>query len=64
MERALVLKALIDPEFRRAVEDGSAGLKETTRLYILTAVKSITAQITSGSDLLLCKEPPPGPVPC
>ena len=64
MERELILKALTDPAFRRNLEENKANVDESTRTYVLAAVKGIDTQITAAADLLLCAHPPPGPVPC
>ena len=64
MERELILKALTDPAFRRGLEENTANVDESTRTYVLAVIKGIDTQITAAADLLLCAEPPPGPIPC
>lgn len=68
--RKLILKALIDPEFRRMLEEKPAAAlnmrdftevnKQEIRL-ILAAVKGISLQIAAAGDELLCAS---GPGPC
>lgn len=68
--RKLILKALTDPEFRKALEENPAavlGVREFTEVnkrevrLILAAVNGIAAQIAATADELLCA---PGPGPC
>ncbi len=61
MERELILKALTDPAFRRALEENDADVDEDTRNYVLAAVKSISTQVAKAPDELLCAS---GPGPC
>lgn len=65
--RKLVLKALIDPKFRKKLEENPAaalgvkGLSKVNELEVqcvLTAVDGIGRQIAATGDLLLCHEPP------
>lgn len=73
--RKLVLKALIDPEFRKVLEENptaALGVKELSKVNeweiqcVLTAVEGINRQIVATGDLLLCHngpEPEPGQEP-
>ncbi|MGD2248219.1 MAG: hypothetical protein PVF58_07405 [Candidatus Methanofastidiosia archaeon] len=68
--RELILKALVDPEFRKILEVEplrALELEEITEVnkqevrLILAAVRGINIQITAAADELLCAY---GPGPC
>ena len=68
--RDFILKALIDPEFRKALEENpgkALDMRELTEInkrevrLILAAVKGINTQIAAAADELLCAY---GPGPC
>ncbi len=63
MNRKLILKALIDPEFRKALEEEPAAVVKTRKFteinkreveLVLAMVEGIDAQITRTADELLC----------
>lgn len=62
-KRDFILKALIDPEFRKALEENpgrALNIRELTEInkrevrLILAAVKGINTQIAAAADELLC----------
>lgn len=66
--RELILRALIDPDFRRRLEKNPAavvGVREFSEVnkreirLVLAAVKGIAAQIAAAADELLCAPGPP-----
>jgi hypothetical protein len=63
VNRELILKALIDPEFRKALEKKPAAVVKTRKFteinkreveLVLAMVEGIDAQITRTADELLC----------
>ena len=61
--RDFILKALIDPEFRRALEENpgrALNIQELTEInkrevrLVLAAVRDINTQIAAAADELLC----------
>ena len=58
MEKDIILKAVTDPEFRKALEENTVDIDEKTRKYVLGAVHGINTHVAKAGDELLCATEP------